>query len=622
MDSLVKHRTETLSLAARGLRSTQELLSNLSLRRTIASAQDSRADSSAQNEQALEHEVLEELRHIIELRNDCLSPTARLNDDTLCQIFLYYIQPDWSIRDEIIHEYRPELNYIQLDRLIRDEIIHEYRPESMTLRLSHVCRRWRKLTICTPSLWSEIPLALWYSHDLFRTKPSSISTTPFSEIFRVVGDPYASLLLQRAQRSMLSISITLRQPRLSCPTAPVSARLTPLKERIVSLKLHLPDVCTLTMLRPTISVNLCTLQRLTIFSKHEHPRDEAHYGQLLWKILETPFQCLRHLAMSCLAPLPYTGDGLPTHAHCETLELRLNPLVDGSFHRHHTIILATLQCFPNLKKLGIGIVTERRRRELVEGGEGGSVEPVTLSRLHALSLEVAGPHLLPIIRALHAPSTKELHILTKFPRGPRTPTTFASGSPQLSTSPADREPRRTLKSFVARCAHLTHVELIGIPGEVVPELLDGQNQIQAFACMAVGLTEDAWNKLLGALLPTQNPDLLDLHFYNVFLETAEKSLLTWLEDPSRRTRIRSLDFQSLPGAGYQAGSSADLEHLMSREVDKLVISQHRVYPDWTREKCPPGNIFPTSFELSFGVDSEFYEKGNGFAIICPTPFHD
>ncbi|KZO96491.1 hypothetical protein CALVIDRAFT_119515 [Calocera viscosa TUFC12733] len=598
MDSCTNHRIVSLSLASHSLESIHDLFSNLSLRRTTASAPDDTSRSASYNELALEVHVIEQLRRIIELRNDRLSPTARLNDDTLRRIFQYCVEPNW------------------------DQIINEQRPDSMTLRLSHVSRRWRSLTISSPSLWSSILLTLWYNprhgnaHVIF--PHVAAPEHPLSaQILKIMGKPYTSFLLQRAGHSMLSVTITSRQPIRRWPGPSVSPLepLVILKDRISSLRLHLPDVCTHSILWTTVSGNLCCLQRLTIFSKHVGYT--AHHGQLLWEIIETPFQCLRHLTISCTAPLPYTGDGLPTHVHCETLELRLNRL-DSESYRHHSILHATLKRFPNLKKLGIGILPKEWQHELLEEGADYSVEPVTLSRLHALSLEVDGPDLLPIIRALHAPSTRELHIATKFPRGARTPTTFASGSPQLSTSPAYREPCRILKSFVARCAHLTHVELVGIPAEVLPDLLEDQNQINAFACLAVGLTEDAWNKLLCTLLPTQKPDLGDVHFYNVFRPSAMQSLLTWLQDPSRQTRIRSLEYKSYD-SGYQPVSCADLEHLMSREVDKLVISQHRVYPDWTREKCPPGNIFPTSFELSFGMDSEFYT--HGMAIIYP-PFHE
>ncbi|KZO92721.1 hypothetical protein CALVIDRAFT_301816 [Calocera viscosa TUFC12733] len=591
MDSSLDHRTVQLSLAAHGLRSVQELFSRISPGRSIASTRDGKAGNSAHEERALELEILEELRRLNELRNGFLSSTARLPDDILRLVFLHCIKP-WRIKQSQVREYR---------------------PESTTLKFSHVCRRWRIVTISTPSLWSQITLTL--SLATTRSVVSEPGTIPaivsdpsqspelYKQALQIVGETYTSLLLHRTRQSMVSLTINLQQrfsPRTTSPS-PLEP-LTTIKDRITKLRVLLPMLWAHEVLGTTLSFTLCSLQHLEIISP-DYSSFEACRSHLLWKIVGIPFQRLRHLIISCQAPPPYSGDALQTQLHCESLELRLHHLISGGVYRN---IIAVLRCFPNLKKLGIGTAPEFG----VHTQEEDNMEPIPLTRLRALSIEATCPELIPLLQVLRTASVEELHIVTlAFPGGTHGSTAVSPTWSQKMTLNGD-ECFQLLYSFVTRCTNLKHLRLVGIPAAVLPDVLVDQTELQTFACMAVRRTADAWDRLLGALLPAYRPNLVALRFYHAIGEEELHALQNWVQEPIRLTRIRSLEFSYL-ASRPESHSSLKLEESMAQVVDKLIIGGQRVWPNLKREACRSPDIMPTPFELSFGKDTYYYRERPG-----------
>ncbi|KZV70492.1 hypothetical protein PENSPDRAFT_442874 [Peniophora sp. CONT] len=127
------------------------------------------------------------------------SPISRLSDDDLAIIFLHFPVPVMSMRDPSVssathQDFAPCLPDLDLE-------------DKTWLRISHVCRRWRSLSLSCSTIWSTINIAS------LRSKQALAS-------------------LERAKRSPLTIIVDW--------TTLYTSQLNDLKELVVEALFHLP----------------------------------------------------------------------------------------------------------------------------------------------------------------------------------------------------------------------------------------------------------------------------------------------------------------------------------------------------------------------------------------------
>ncbi|KZO92684.1 hypothetical protein CALVIDRAFT_540764 [Calocera viscosa TUFC12733] len=320
----------------------------------------------------LEDTVQRLLRKVDELRNRLFSPTARLPDEILQEIFLY-------CRDAIVQT--------------RTSTPDRFNPEVLT----HVCRRWRMIALDTGVLWAQSTLAATSSLQESRLNPRHM-LLPVERFSYIRNGQRRLALLDRSKEVPLSLYLKFPSGSNTQPLTDELSRIVRRERQIDRLNIRASIDCDdATSASLALAQHTVRWLKITRRRKHSNPAELVR-GINGSDILSKEWPRLRHLVLDGISLPRDPASPYLLLSDLRTLDLSLAGLAVDIV----CLIPVLSLCNPTLERLTIrfGYASQR----LV------SLDYIIYPRLRRLELSGGQGNIIQLLERIRAPSLTALYI--------------------------------------------------------------------------------------------------------------------------------------------------------------------------------------------------------------------